>query len=82
MDQFPQAGPPETVVPGQKHLGRSLVGGLPRANVHCTTVTAMEKRATALLLWEESRYRLRRLVKLSHSVRRVRAARLQICSRL
>jgi hypothetical protein len=54
-------------VPGKKRLGLSLVGGLPRANVHCTTVAVMEKRAIGLLLWEESRYRLRRLVKLSHS---------------
>ena len=53
-------------MPGQKLLSRSLVGGLPRANVHCTTVTAMEKRAIALLLWAESRYRVR-LVKLSRS---------------
>lgn len=53
-------------MPGQKLLGRSPVGGLQRANVHCTTVTAMEKRAIALLLWAESRYRVR-FVELSRS---------------
>ena len=47
MDQFPQTRHPETVVPGKKRLGRRLVGGLPRTNVHRTNVTAMEKRAIA-----------------------------------
>ncbi len=44
MDQFSQPGYPETVVPGQEHLGRSLVGGLPRTDLHRINVTAMEKR--------------------------------------
>jgi hypothetical protein len=67
MDQFPQTRHPETVVPGKKRLGRRLVGGLSRTNVHRTNLTAMEKRALALPFRQESRYRLRRLAKLSRS---------------
>ena len=64
--QFPQVRHPETVVPRKKRLGRRLVGGLPRTNVHHTNVTTKEKRTIALLFRQESRYRLRRLAKLSH----------------
>ena len=42
MNQFPQPGPPQTVVPGEKRLGRSLVGGLPRTDLHRINVTARE----------------------------------------
>jgi hypothetical protein len=55
LDQFPQTRHPQTAVPGKKRLGRRLVGGLPRTNVHLTNVTAMEKRAIALLTRQESR---------------------------
>jgi hypothetical protein len=68
MDHFPQSRHPEAVVPSKKLPGRRLVGGHPRTNVHRTNVTAMEKRAIALLFRRESRYRLRRLAKLSHSM--------------
>jgi hypothetical protein len=47
VDQFSQAGHPETAMPGKKRLGRRLVGGLPRANLHRITVTAREKGAKA-----------------------------------
>jgi hypothetical protein len=47
MDQFPQPGHPETVVPGKKRLGRSLVGGLPRTDLHRINVTAVEEGAIA-----------------------------------
>ena len=67
MGQFPQARHPETVVPGKKRLGRRLVDGLPRTNVHRTNVTAREKSAIALPFRQEARYRLRRLAKPSHS---------------
>ena len=40
MDQFSQAGRAEAVMPGQERLGRGLVGGLPRADVHRINVTA------------------------------------------
>jgi hypothetical protein len=56
-DEFSQAGHPQTVVPGKKLLGRRLVGGHPRTNVHRTNVTSMEERAIVLLPREESRYR-------------------------
>ena len=42
MDQFSQAGRAEAVMPGQERLGRGLVGGLPRADVHRINVTAQE----------------------------------------
>jgi hypothetical protein len=48
MNQFPQPGPPQTVVPGKKRLGRSLVGGLPRTDLHRVNVTARKKDAIAL----------------------------------
>ena len=74
MDHLPQPGHPQTAVLGKKRLGRRLVGGLPWTNVHRTNVTAMDKRAIALLFRQESRYRLRRLAKLSHSGRRGRVS--------
>ena len=43
MDQFPQTGHPETAMPGEERLHRSLVGGLPRTDLHRINVTAMEK---------------------------------------
>jgi len=43
MDQFPQARRPETVVPGQERLGRSLVGGLPRTHLHRATLSAWSR---------------------------------------
>lgn len=42
MDQFSQAGRAEAVMPGQERLGRGLVGGLPRGDVHRINVTAQE----------------------------------------
>ena len=42
VGQFSQPGPPEAVVPGQERLGRSLVGGLPRTDLHRINVTARE----------------------------------------
>jgi len=42
MDQFPQAGPPQTVVPGEERPGRSPVGGLPRTDLHRINLTARE----------------------------------------
>jgi hypothetical protein len=41
MDQFPQPGRPETVVPVQERFGHSLVGGLPRTHLHRITLSAM-----------------------------------------
>jgi hypothetical protein len=49
MDQFPQAGRPETVVPGEERLGRSLVGGLPRTYLHRITLIAMTDRYRVVL---------------------------------
>jgi hypothetical protein len=43
MNQFPQAGHPETVVPGKERLGSSLTGGLPLPDVHPDNVTAGER---------------------------------------
>ncbi len=60
MDQLPQTRHPETVVPGKGRSGCCLAGRLPRTNVHRTNVNRQEKRAIALLLRQESRYRLRR----------------------
>jgi hypothetical protein len=40
-DQFSQAGYPETIMPDKKLLGRSLVGGLPRTDLHRINLTAM-----------------------------------------
>ena len=48
MNQFPQPGPPETVVPGKKRLGSSLVGGLSRSDLHRINITAREKGAIVL----------------------------------
>jgi len=48
MNQFPQMGHRETVVPGKKRLGRRLVGGLPRTHLHRINLTATDKDATAL----------------------------------
>jgi hypothetical protein len=48
MNQLSQPGPPETVVPGKKRLGCSLVGGLPRSDLHCINVTAREKGTIVL----------------------------------
>jgi hypothetical protein len=31
-------------MPGEEGAGRSLIGGLPRTDLHCINVTAMEKR--------------------------------------
>jgi hypothetical protein len=42
VDQFSQPGCPEAVVPGEECLGRSLVGGLPRTDLHRINVTARE----------------------------------------
>jgi hypothetical protein len=47
--QFSQAGHPETVVAGKKLLGRSLIGGVPRTDLHRINVTAMKQGAIALL---------------------------------
>ncbi len=68
MDHLPQPGHPQTAVLGKKRLGRRLVGGLPRTNVHHANVAAMEKRANSPAApADESRYRARRLAKLPHS---------------
>jgi hypothetical protein len=48
MNQFPQPGPPQTVVPGKKRLGSSLVGGLPRSDLHRLNITATEKGTIVL----------------------------------
>jgi hypothetical protein len=48
MSQFPQPGPPQTVVPGKKRLSSSLVGGLPRSDLHRINVTATEKGTIVL----------------------------------
>lgn len=40
MEQLPQAGHPETAVPGKKRLGRSLVCCLPRTDPHRTNIIA------------------------------------------
>ncbi len=45
--QLSQAGHPETVVAGKELLGRSLVGGLPRTDLHRPNVTAMEQGTIA-----------------------------------
>jgi len=42
-NQFSQPGRPETVVPGKKRLGSSLVGGLPRSDLHRLNITAKRK---------------------------------------
>jgi hypothetical protein len=42
MDQFPKAGRTDAVVPGQERLDRSMVGDLPRTDIHRITVTAMQ----------------------------------------
>ena len=47
MDHLPQPGHPQTAVLGKKRLGRRLVGGLPRTNVHRSNVAVMEKRANS-----------------------------------
>jgi hypothetical protein len=39
----PPAGPPKTVVPGNKRLGRSLAGGLPGTDLHRINVAARKK---------------------------------------
>jgi hypothetical protein len=50
MNQFPQPGHPEMVVPGEERPGRSLVGGLPRTHVHRITIdTIMLFRAVERL---------------------------------
>ena len=41
--QFSQPGHPETVAAGKKLLGRSLVGGFPRTDLHRINVTAREQ---------------------------------------
>jgi len=66
MDQFLQAGPPQTVVPGKERPGRNLVGGLPRTNLHRINVTATEQGTKARCPGDSS-YRLRRLAR--HSPR-------------
>ena len=43
MDQFPQTGRPDAVVPGEERLGRSLVGGLPRTDLHRINTIAMTR---------------------------------------
>jgi hypothetical protein len=43
MDQFPQPGRPETVVPVQERLGRSLVGGLRGRTFTASPLRAMTK---------------------------------------
>jgi hypothetical protein len=40
IEEFPEAGGAEDVVPGQERPGRRLVGALPRADPHRLTVTA------------------------------------------
>jgi hypothetical protein len=42
-NQFSQPGRPETVVPGKKRLGSSLVGGLPRSDLHRINIAASEE---------------------------------------
>ena len=48
MNQFPQPGPPQTVVPGKKRLGSSPVGGLPRPDLHRINITTREKGTIVL----------------------------------
>jgi len=47
MDQFPKAGRTDAVVPGQERLDRSMVGDLPRTDIHRITVTATQEAARA-----------------------------------
>jgi hypothetical protein len=44
MNQFPQPGHPQSGVPGEKRLGRSLVGGLARTDPHRINVSQRERR--------------------------------------
>ncbi len=68
MDHLPQPDHPKTAMPGKKRLGRRLVGGLPRTNVHHTNVAAIEKHANSPAApTHESRYRARRLAELPRS---------------
>jgi hypothetical protein len=54
IDQFPQAGYPQTVVPGQERAGRSLVGGLPRTDLHCINLTTMAQGTIAHLVRDDA----------------------------
>jgi hypothetical protein len=65
-DQFSQAGRPQAVVPGEERLGRRLVSGLPRTDLHRINVTAAQQAAIAPPA-RESREKIQRLAK--HSQR-------------